>query len=103
MDSRKRGVKGLRHFRETRRQSRPSPDEDIIMAGRHGAPGRRKPYGFTKTAANAVALDGAAGLPRHSETDAHRALISPVAPLHDKCPVCGSHAAGSGPEITPAP
>ena len=84
MDSRERGVKGLRHFRESRRQSRPSPDENVIMAGTHAAPGGRKPYGFTKTAANAVALDGAAGLPRDSETDAHRALISPVAPLQDK-------------------
>jgi hypothetical protein len=102
MDSRKRRVKGLRHFRESQRQSRPAPDQDIIVAGTHRAPGNGKSDGLAKTAANPVAFNGPAGLPRHSEADAHRAMISPIAPLEDKCPVCGSHAAGRGPKITPA-
>jgi hypothetical protein len=103
MDSRKRGMKSLRHFRESYCQSRPAADQDIIMALIHGAPGARKPHGLPETAANPIAFDCAADLTRHSEADAGRAMISPIAPLEDKCPVCGSRATGRCPKITPAP
>jgi hypothetical protein len=73
------------------------------MAWTHGAPGGRKPHHLSQAAANPVALDRAAGLPRHRETDAHCAMISPIAPLEDKRPICGSNAGGRGPKITPAP
>jgi hypothetical protein len=103
MDSRKRGMKSLRHFHESYCQSRPAPNQHIIMTLTHGAPGGRKPHGLTKTAANPVAFDSAADLARHSEADAYRALISPIAPLDDKCPVCGSRTASRRPKITAAP
>jgi hypothetical protein len=102
MDSRKRRMKSLRHFRESYSQSRPPADQYIIMAGTHGATSGRKSHNFAQPPANPVALDGATGLPGHGETDAHRAMISPMAPLEDKCPVRGSHAAGCGPKIAPA-
>jgi hypothetical protein len=103
MDSTKRLVKGFRHFHESHRESGAPPNQDIIVSGTHRAPGGRNPHGFAQTAANPVALDGAPCLPRHRETDAHRAMISPIAPLEDKRPVCGSHATDRGPKIAPAP
>ena len=103
MDSGKRRMKSLRHFDESYCQSRPPPDQDLIMSWTHGATGGGKPHCLTQAAANPVALNGATDLPRHSEADAHGPMISPIAPLKDKCPVCGSHAAGRGPKITPAP
>jgi hypothetical protein len=72
------------------------------MTERHSAPGGGKPHRFAQTPANAVALDGAACLPRHSETDAHGAMISSRTRLQDECAGCRSNAAGRGPKIAPA-
>jgi hypothetical protein len=102
MGSSQRRMKRLCHFRESRRQSRTPPDQDIIMTGRHGAPGGRQPHRFAQAPANPVALDGAACLPRHSETDAHGAMISSRTRLQDECAGCRSNAAGRGPKIAPA-
>jgi hypothetical protein len=53
MDSRQRSMKSLRHFRESGKSHR-----------------------LAQAPANPVALDSAADLPRHGETDAHGAIIS---------------------------
>jgi hypothetical protein len=102
MDSRQRCMKSLRHFRESGRKSRTPPNQHIIMTGTHGAPGGRKPHRLAQAPANPVALDGAACLPRHSETDAHGAMISSTTRLQDECAVGRSHAAGRSPKIAPA-
>jgi len=72
------------------------------MTGRHGAPGGRQPHRFPQAPANPVALDGAACLPRHSETDAHGAIISSRTRLQDERAVHRSHTAGGRPKIAPA-
>ena len=72
------------------------------MTATHGAPGGGKPHRLAQAPANPVALDRAADLPRHSETDAHGAMISSRTRLQDECAVCRSHAAGGGPKIAPA-
>jgi hypothetical protein len=102
MDSRERRMKSLRHFRESRRKSRTPPNQDIIMAGTHGGPGGGMPHRFAQAPANPVALDSAADLPRHSETDAHGAMISSRTRLQDECAVYRSHAVGGRPKIAPA-
>jgi hypothetical protein len=96
-------MKSVRHFCESGRKRWPPANQHIIMAGRHRALCRRKPHRLTKTAANPVAFDSAAGLPRHGKTDAGEALISPIPRLENERTVGGSHAAaGSGPKITAA-
>jgi hypothetical protein len=102
MDSRERRMKSLRHFRESCRQSRTPPNQDIIMTGTHGAPGGGKSHRLAQAPANPVALDSAADLPRHSKTDAHGAMISSRTRLQDECAVCRSHAVGGRPKIAPA-
>src|ERR1700749_5049833 len=95
-------MKSVRHFGESARKSRTAANQHVIMAAAHRAPCCRKPYRLTKPAANPVAFDGAAGLPRYGETDAGNAKIAPITRLKNECPVGGSHAAGSGPKITAA-
>ena len=102
MGSSQRHMKRLCHFRESRRKSRTPPNQDIIMAGTHGGPGGGMPHRFAQAPANPVALDSAADLPRHSETDAHGAMISSRTRLQDECAGCRSNAAGRGPKIAPA-
>ena len=95
-------LKSLCHLREGSRQSRPPPDQHIVVAGLHRAPRSRKPHHFAQAATNPVAFDGTANLPRHRETDAYGTLISPTTRLQDECAACRALAAGSGPKIAPA-
>jgi hypothetical protein len=102
MDLAQRGMESLRHLRERRRQSRPTPDQHVIVAGRHRAACRWKPHHFAQAAANPVALDGAAYLPRHGVTHAHGPMISSTTRLQDERAACGLGATGSGSKIAPA-
>ena len=95
-------LKSLCHLREGSRQSRPPPNEHIIMAGTHSVPRSRKPYRLAQASANPVALNRPAHLPRHRETDAHSTLVSSTARLQDERAAYRPHAAGSGPKIAPA-
>jgi hypothetical protein len=95
-------MKSLRHFHESCHQSRTPPNQDIIMTATQGAPGGGKPHRLAQAPANPVALDRAADLPRHSETDAHGAIISSRTRLQDERAVRRSHTAGGRPKIAPA-
>ena len=101
MDLGQRDMESPRHLCERRRQSRPPPDQHIIVAGRHCTASRRKPHHFAQAAANPVALDGTADLPRHGETNAHGPMISSTTRLQDERAACGLCATGSGPKIAP--
>ena len=102
MDLGQRRIKSPGPFREGSGKSSPPPDQHIVVAGTHNASSSRKSHRLAQAAANPVALDRAARLPRNRETDAHGPLISSTTRLQDEGPICRPHSAGGGPKIAPA-
>src|SRR5580700_4459817 len=102
MNPAERRIEFLPHLPERRRERRAPPDQHIIVAVMHAA-ALRTPHDLTQSPLYPVALHRIADLPRHRETDAHRAVLGAAARLHHEGADRRPQAGRGGAKVRPAP